>query len=91
MKAVGSDQMVQVTKNAGDCCPAWSPDGQTLAFSRFTENEFQIYTVLVSPAPDGACKAASGLKSLCALSDGAVATLSKVGVAIPATTAETPV
>jgi len=56
LKAVGSDQMVQVTKNAGDCCPAWSPDGQTLAFSRFTENEFQIYTVLVSPAPDGAWK-----------------------------------
>jgi len=56
VKAVGSDQMVQVTKNAGDCCPAWSPDGQTLAFSRFAENEFQIYTVLLAHAPDGAWK-----------------------------------
>jgi Tol biopolymer transport system component/DNA-binding winged helix-turn-helix (wHTH) protein len=56
VKAVGSDQMVQVTKNAGDCCPAWSPDGQTLAFSRFTENEFQIYTVLLAQTPDGAWK-----------------------------------
>jgi Tol biopolymer transport system component/DNA-binding winged helix-turn-helix (wHTH) protein len=53
LKAIGTEQMVQVTKNAGDCCPAWSPDGQTLAFSRFTENEFQIYMVPLTHAPDG--------------------------------------
>src|SRR5215468_9684831 len=25
-KAVGGDEPAQLTKNAGDCCPAWSPD-----------------------------------------------------------------
>jgi Tol biopolymer transport system component/DNA-binding winged helix-turn-helix (wHTH) protein len=53
LKAVGGDQTVQLTRNAGDCCPAWSPDGQTIAFSRFSENELQIYTVPVKHTPDG--------------------------------------
>src|SRR5207253_9828590 len=28
-----------------DCCPVWSPNGRSIAFSRFTEKEHEIYTV----------------------------------------------
>jgi Tol biopolymer transport system component/DNA-binding winged helix-turn-helix (wHTH) protein len=48
VKAVGADQLEQLTRNPGDCCPVWSPDGRTIAFSRFADKTFQMYTV---PAP----------------------------------------
>jgi Tol biopolymer transport system component len=36
--------MRQITDNAGDCCPAWAPDGQTIAFSRFAaDNDIGIF------------------------------------------------
>jgi Tol biopolymer transport system component/DNA-binding winged helix-turn-helix (wHTH) protein len=62
VKAVGSDQLVQVTRNAGDCCPAWSPDGQTIAFSRFGEKEFQIYVVPLTQTLGGGLTAGAERK-----------------------------
>ena len=40
-----SDQLVQLTGNADDCCPVWSPDGRWIAFSRTANNEIGIYVV----------------------------------------------
>jgi Tol biopolymer transport system component/DNA-binding winged helix-turn-helix (wHTH) protein len=62
VKAVGGDQLVQLTRNAGDCCPAWSPDGQTIAFSRFAEKEFQVYVVQVTHAAGGGLTASAERK-----------------------------
>src|SRR3984893_16657483 len=45
VKAIGSDQLAQLTGNADDCCPVWSPDGRWIAFSRFANNEIGIYVV----------------------------------------------
>ncbi len=42
---VGGDKLLQLTDDPGDCCSAWSPDGQAVAFSRKSEEEFNIYTV----------------------------------------------
>ncbi len=42
---VGGDKLLQLTDDPGDCCSAWSPDGQAVAFSRNSENGFDIYTV----------------------------------------------
>lgn len=53
VKAVSGDQLLQVTRNAGDCCPTWSPDGQSIAFSRYTEKEFLIYRVALTHAAAG--------------------------------------
>jgi len=45
VKAIDGDQLVQLTRNVGDCCPVWSPDGGSIAFSRFFNKEFSIYVV----------------------------------------------
>ena len=42
---VGGDTLLQLTDDPRDCCSAWSPDGQAVAFSRNSENGFDIYTV----------------------------------------------
>ena len=42
---VGGDKLLHLTDGPGDCCPAWSPDGQAVAFSRNSEEGFDIYTV----------------------------------------------
>jgi Tol biopolymer transport system component/DNA-binding winged helix-turn-helix (wHTH) protein len=42
---VGGEKSIQLTKNAGDCCPTWSPDGQEIAFSRYSDQELSIFTV----------------------------------------------
>jgi len=42
---VGGDTLLQLTDDPRDCCSAWSPDGQAVAFSRNSEEEFNIYTV----------------------------------------------
>jgi Tol biopolymer transport system component len=34
-----------LTDDPRDCCSAWSPDGQAVAFSRNSEEEFTIYTI----------------------------------------------
>ena len=42
---VGGDKSIQLTSNPGDCCPAWSPDGREIAFSRYKDRVFSIITV----------------------------------------------
>jgi Tol biopolymer transport system component len=37
--------VMQLTQHPGDCCPAWSPDGQNLAFTRIAADEYAIYVV----------------------------------------------
>ncbi len=37
--------MLQLTSNDEDCCPVWSPDGRSIAFSRFANKEFAIHVV----------------------------------------------
>lgn len=43
VKQIGSQQLLQLTSNSADCCPAWSPDGRTIAFSRYTDKQHEIY------------------------------------------------
>lgn len=43
--ATENNQMMQLTSNDGDCCPVWSPDGRSIAFSRFANKGFSIYVV----------------------------------------------
>jgi Tol biopolymer transport system component/DNA-binding winged helix-turn-helix (wHTH) protein len=38
-------KLTQLTQHPGDCCPAWSPDGKTIAFSRISTDEYGIYVV----------------------------------------------
>jgi len=45
VKTLGSQQLSQLTNNASDCCPVWSPNGRFIAFSRFTNKEHEIYTI----------------------------------------------
>lgn len=42
---VGGDEMRQLTHLPTDCCPEFSPDGKSVAFSRLSEREFQIIVV----------------------------------------------
>jgi len=37
--------VMQLTQHPGDCCPAWSPDGKNLAFTRIAADEYAIYIV----------------------------------------------
>ncbi|MBO0911467.1 MAG: PD40 domain-containing protein, partial [Acidobacteria bacterium] len=50
VKTIGSHQLLQLTNNPSDCCPAWPPNGRTIAFSRFSKKEHEILTVA---APGG--------------------------------------
>ena len=45
--------VLQLTQHPGDCCPAWSPDGKNLAFTRIAADEYAIYLV---PAKGGAAR-----------------------------------
>jgi len=45
VKGTESDQMTQLTSNDDDCCPVWSPEGRSIAFSRFADKGFAIYVV----------------------------------------------
>ena len=42
---VGGEKSLQLTRGAGDCCPTWSPDGREMAFSRYSDKLFSIFTV----------------------------------------------
>jgi Tol biopolymer transport system component len=43
--AVGGEKPVQVTNNPHDCCPTWSPDGDQIAFTRYSDKTVSIYLV----------------------------------------------
>lgn len=43
--AVGGEKSVQVTNNPRDCCPTWSPNGDQIAFARYSEKSVSIYVV----------------------------------------------
>ena len=45
--AVGGEKSIQVTNNPSDCCPAWSPNGDQIAFMRYSEKTFSIYVASV--------------------------------------------
>jgi len=45
--AVGGEKSVQVTNNPHDCCPTWSPDGDQIAFTRYSDKTVSIYLVSV--------------------------------------------
>jgi Tol biopolymer transport system component/DNA-binding winged helix-turn-helix (wHTH) protein len=47
---LGTQGLVRITKNERDCSPAWSPDGNHLAFLRFEDNRF---SVMIVPALGG--------------------------------------
>ncbi len=42
---VGGDKSIQLSSDPGDCCPAWSPDGRQIAFSRYSNRTLLILTV----------------------------------------------
>jgi Tol biopolymer transport system component len=48
--AVGSEQLLQLTRNDDDRYPAWSPDGRWIAFSRASHQTYSIHLV---PADGG--------------------------------------
>ena len=54
VKAIGSEELTQISRGSGDCCPVWSPDGRSIAFSRFANREFEIYVAPFSPKSEEA-------------------------------------
>ncbi len=45
MSAVGSNRLVQLTHDDRDCCPVWSPDGHSIAFTRSVNQDYSIYVI----------------------------------------------
>jgi Tol biopolymer transport system component/DNA-binding winged helix-turn-helix (wHTH) protein len=43
--AVGGEKSIQLTSDPSDCCPTWSPDGEHIAFARYSEKTVSIYVV----------------------------------------------
>ena len=41
----GGEKSIQLTNDPGDCCPTWSPDGRQIAFTRYSDNFFSIFTI----------------------------------------------
>jgi Tol biopolymer transport system component len=40
---VGSEQSLRLTRDRGDCCVTWSPDGREIAFLRRRDDHFDVY------------------------------------------------
>ena len=45
IKQIGSEHLLQLTRNTTDFSPAWSPDGRFVAFSRYANAAHEIYMV----------------------------------------------
>jgi Tol biopolymer transport system component/DNA-binding winged helix-turn-helix (wHTH) protein len=45
IKQIGADSYLQLTRGASDYSPAWSPDGMSVAFSRYEEQKHSIYSI----------------------------------------------
>jgi len=50
VKQVDGEGLIQLSNGLGDCCPVWSPNGQSVAFSRLSDKQRTIYEV---PATGG--------------------------------------
>ncbi|MGI8743743.1 MAG: winged helix-turn-helix domain-containing protein [Bryobacteraceae bacterium] len=73
--AVGSDQLLRLTRNDGDCCPVWSSDGRRIAFSRYVNKEYSVYVV----AADGGAEQKRNAEKVLDTSSGA-GTLTAAGL-----------
>jgi len=51
-KQIDSERYLQLTRVARDACPAWSPDGRWIAFSRFAGSERTIYLMSALGGPE---------------------------------------
>jgi Tol biopolymer transport system component/DNA-binding winged helix-turn-helix (wHTH) protein len=49
---VGSDEALQLTRTNRDCCPSWSPDGNSIAFSRRVGEGAEIFIVPAGGGPE---------------------------------------
>jgi Tol biopolymer transport system component len=45
VQQIGSEHLLQLTKSNSDNAPTWSPDGRFIAFSRYTNDQHEIYVV----------------------------------------------
>ena len=45
IKQIGSEHLLQLTRNASDWSPVWSPDGRFVAFSRYANAVHEIHMV----------------------------------------------
>jgi Tol biopolymer transport system component/DNA-binding winged helix-turn-helix (wHTH) protein len=52
IKEIAGDKLWQLTRGTHDCCPTWSPDGRSIAFSREMNGEVGIYVAPSSGGPE---------------------------------------
>jgi len=50
VKELGSEEMRQITSSVSDCCPAWAPDGRTIAFARFADKNDDNIGIFIASA-----------------------------------------
>lgn len=52
VQSISGVDLRQLTRDDRDCCPVWSPDGRSIAFTRSADhNEYSIYTIPLSADP----------------------------------------
>ena len=49
VQSISTGNVVQLTRGEDDHCPAWSPDGRSIAFSRGSGNDISIYIIPFDP------------------------------------------
>ena len=50
VKSIETEEVTQLTNNERDCCPAWAPDGKTVAFTRSADNNDNNIGIFLVPA-----------------------------------------